>query len=53
MTIRTRLDGAMYVGPGLVVDPIEAGLDGQPGEHAVLGAVAVARRHVDRSALVV
>lgn len=37
----------------LVVHPIEAGLDGETGEHAVFGSVAVGRGDVDAAALVV
>lgn len=53
LRILTRLDAAVYVRSGLVVDPVEASLDGQSREHSVLGTIAIARRHVHRSALVV
>lgn len=43
----------MYMRPGLVVDPIEAGLNGQTGQQAVLGAVLVAGCYIHRPALVV
>ena len=38
---------------GLVVDPIEAGLDGEAGEHAVFGPIAVGGGDVDAASLVV
>ena len=38
---------------GLVVDPVESGLDGEPREHPVLGAVPVGRGEVHAAALVV
>lgn len=43
----------MDVGATLVVDPVEAGLDSEPGQHAVLAAVSVAGGDVHGAALVV
>jgi len=50
---RTWFDWSVNVSSGLVVDPVESGLDGQTGQHAVLGAVAIRRRDVHASSLVV
>lgn len=50
---QTCLNRTMYVGAALVEDPVEAGLDGEAGQHAVLAAVAVAGRQVHGPALVV
>ena len=49
----TWFDRSVNVSSRLVVDPIESRLDGQTGEHAVLGAVAIRRRDVHASPLVV
>lgn len=43
----------MDVGATLVVDPVEARLDGEPGQHAVFAAVPVTGGDVDGAALVV
>lgn len=51
--ILTGFNGAVNVRPGLVVDPVETSLDREPRQHSVLGAVAVARCHVDGTSLVV
>lgn len=49
----TRLHAAVHVGLGLVVDPVEAGLNCQSSQHGVLVAVAVRGRDVDRPSLIV
>lgn len=46
-------DGAVDVRLRLVVDPVEAGLDGQAGQHAVLAAVPVRGGDVHGAALIV
>ena len=43
----------MNVSSGLVVDPVEAGLDGQPGQESVLCAVPIGGGDVDGATLVV
>jgi len=43
----------MYVRPGLIVDPVETCLNSESRQHPVLGAIAIARRHVDGTSLVV
>lgn len=43
----------MYVRPGLVVNPVEASLNRESRQHPVLGAIAIARRHINGSSLVV
>ena len=50
---RTGSTGRVHVGARLVVDPVEAGLDGEAGEKAVLGPVPVRGGEVDGSSLVV
>jgi len=49
----TRLDGAMYVRPGFVVNPVEASLNRESRQHPVLGTITIARRHIDGPSLVV
>ena len=49
----TCFHGAVDVGFGLVVYPVEARLHGQPRQHAVLGLVAVRGGDVHRTSLVV
>lgn len=43
----------MDVGSTLVIDPVEARLDGEPGQHAVLAAVSVTGGDVHSAAFVV
>ena len=48
----TRFDGAVYVGSGLVVHPVESRLHRQACQHAVFGAVPVRSGNVDSASLV-
>lgn len=49
----TTFNRCMNVISTLVVDPVETGLYSEPGEHSVLGPIAVAGGQVHRSAFVV